>query len=107
MRLWLAAGFAALLLCLAPQAALAHGDEPHAGEAAGKVHVASHPCPGGSGECCCAKPLAPPAKPPAAAPAAVRFVLLPATAASVAPPLAQFSSPPQFLVRARAPPPGR
>ena len=58
MRLFLAS-CVAVLLWLAPQAAFAHDGESHAGEA----HVASHPCPGGTDECCCPKPVAVPAQP--------------------------------------------
>jgi hypothetical protein len=104
VRLLLAACLATLLW-LAPQAAFAHGDEPHAGEGAGKAPVASHPCPGGTGDCCCAKPLATPAKPPALSAAPWRLAHVPAALAPAARAPAFSPSRPYLPGNPRAPPP--
>jgi hypothetical protein len=72
MRRFLAA--AALLLALAPGAALAHGDEGlAAAESAPKVFA--HPsCPGGGGECCCRAVLGTGLQPPAVLSPARTFI---------------------------------
>jgi hypothetical protein len=64
-----------LALLLLPGAALAHGDA-HAPEPE-KRHFVGHPCPAGTGECCCAKPLSSGTQPPPVAAPAWRVVFLP------------------------------
>jgi hypothetical protein len=63
-----------LALLLLPGAALAHGDA-HAPEPE-KRHFVGHPCPAGTGECCCAKPLSSGTQPPPVAAPAWRIVFL-------------------------------
>jgi len=53
------------LLALAPQAALAHGGAHEPRQE--KPQLVGHPCPGGAGECCCAKSLSAGGEPPAIA----------------------------------------
>jgi hypothetical protein len=102
MRLFLAA--AALLLALAPGAALAHGDASHAAaESAPKVFA--HPsCPGGGGECCCRAAFAPGGKPPAVATAHRHMLVVADRYVPQAAAVVRRGAKPHSLARSRAPP---